>query len=556
MPRKTISECKSARRLSMDEAVSLFTGRREKMASSGLMPPSLLGHTTVELSDDGRLQVRKNTGLKISAQAASKVMTDMNIPTLAQSRGIKWRDSMAGRVVPYYASDERVDRHGDIVRQHWDLANFAKNSLVLYAHDWNVPPLGASIFEQVVERSDPDYAGPALWLLALLSDSWEWGVQISNLVLDGFLKSGSVGFFPRVIINIEDKDERMGLGLGPWGAVIGDEDHPSELVEWTIATVPANPGAHIATLAGMKSAGRLAPESINLVRDLARRQITRGRGDSAAWSKIDSEIVEAFRAVMPEVRVPTHSELDAPVLLRELVIQSSAFAAMRAAADSASSDTATDPASQPDQSAAPLAVGDKCSWVGNGATHYGQVVSVHTDGEVPDAFPSGVVGTAEAPAYRIQVHVQDGGEWKPTEYYVAAVASQVEKVPDFPAAAPSSDAPEAVSDAPDSSAAGEPGAEGGADPAASQTPGAAPDSGSQGGDVGEQIAQLRSELNSKLDTVLSTLQDVRAIVEGKSSGTPPPGDDQAKAIIARIEGLKAVLDASNQLVERHAQASA
>src|SRR6201995_6135940 len=47
------------------------------------------------------------------------------------------------RRVRFVASDETVDRYGDIIRASgWQLDNFRKNPVLLFAHDSRQPPVG------------------------------------------------------------------------------------------------------------------------------------------------------------------------------------------------------------------------------------------------------------------------------------------------------------------------------------------------------------------------------------------------------------------------------
>lgn len=308
-------ELKSAEQISIDDAEKLIGERLDKMAKTS--SPVAAGQTSCHRTDDGRLVVSKAAGLAV------KAVTSDSVEALAKGRGIDWKPEYAGRAVDYWASDERVDRHGDIVRQFWDFENFRGNPIVLYSHDWGLPPIGNSLLEEVVQRdvrrADGKivYSGPALRVLALFALGWDWAETIFNLVSGGFLKAGSVGMFPKAILRVQDPEERNRLGINEWGLVYGTPELPNELVEWTIASVPANPGALQASLRSLATQKKIGPASVQVVRDLARRDVSRGRGDTKAWQRRDEEVVALWKSVFPTMRTPKHVELEEPIMLQE-----------------------------------------------------------------------------------------------------------------------------------------------------------------------------------------------------------------------------------------------
>ena len=321
----TFPKIKSLEPIKHEDYLKLLEQRSLALAQRS---PIAAAQTVARESDDGRLVISKATGgLANLAHAvnadgsAVKSLDPAAAEQLATARGFKWGDGMEARVKEYWASDERVDRHGDIVRQFWDLGDFAQNPLMLYAHDWHLPPVGGILREAVVRRVDPNaggkpgYAGPALLLAALFSlGAWDWADTVFNLVDGGFLKAGSVGFWPGSILRVTDAAERQRLGLGEWGVIYGSEDMPNALVEWTVASVPANPGAHLASLQQLQAAKRLKAGDVQVVRDLARGSIRRGRGDSKLWAERDASIVTAWKSMFPDMPVPAHLGLDEPIL--------------------------------------------------------------------------------------------------------------------------------------------------------------------------------------------------------------------------------------------------
>jgi len=171
-----------------------------------------------------------------------------------------------------------------------------------------------------VQRSEPDYKGPALWLLNLFAtkDDWEWADTIFRLVKSGFLLSGSVGFWSSKVIDIRDEEERGELGLGRWGLIF-EENH---LLEYSPTTIPANPGAH-AIARDLQRIGKardslpdatmlLQPQDVTMLREIVRRDIG---NDRQAWIDAETAILHVARSVWPDEEFTFHAELDVPVTL-------------------------------------------------------------------------------------------------------------------------------------------------------------------------------------------------------------------------------------------------
>lgn len=285
----------------------------------------MLSFQQFEFDDNGNPSILKATG----ASEAAATPPAVELQRLAEGRDIPWEDGYADRVIAWWASDERVDRHGDIVRQSWNFNNFNANPIILYGHDWDLPPIGISLQEQIVTRQSTakstdgvakaDYEGPALRMLPLFAtaEQWGWADTIYRLARAKFLRTGSVSFYPGKIIEIEDEEERDELGLGKHGAIYED----NELLEFTIASVPANTGAH-QILASMQQKGMLHPADIQPIRELVRRQIKQGLDDKTTWLERDAQWRGIWHTLYPEIKVPKHQDLDATLLTQELAIQS------------------------------------------------------------------------------------------------------------------------------------------------------------------------------------------------------------------------------------------
>lgn len=260
------------------------------------------------VDDDNPFPVSRKFNTFKADESSPPVPDAAGIKQLVEARGMPWDPELADRVVPYFASDERVDADGDILRQNWIFDDFEKNSPMPYSHRWGDPPIGRVIDWDVIQRNSVDYVGPALHLLGMFSKEWEWADNIFRLVKSGFLPGGSVGFWSSKIIHIEDDEERAKIGLGRWG-VIFEESH---LLEFSPTTIPANPGVTSLLAATHKS---LKSRDVHMIRELQRQQVCRGHHDSTKFRNLDYSLVLMAKALWPEEKWEVHKELDTPVLL-------------------------------------------------------------------------------------------------------------------------------------------------------------------------------------------------------------------------------------------------
>ncbi len=209
------------------------------------------------------------------------------IEELARAAGIKFEDGMELRVQPFWASDERVDRDGDIIRQNWELAEFLKNPIILFGHQWGTAPIGVSLITEVRDRVDDNFQGRALFMLPMFAtaEQSDEADRVFRLVRAGFLKTGSVGFFPMEVIVVEDPEERATLGLGRFGVIF----NRSKLIEFSMVSVPANPGAH--TLAAMKA---LTEVDVATLREFRRRECVAGLKSLADYAIADDRLAQVL----------------------------------------------------------------------------------------------------------------------------------------------------------------------------------------------------------------------------------------------------------------------
>lgn len=269
--------------------------------------PLVASHTQLlRGADDGLVVMKHAPGVSLI-----KSSFDQNVlRTLASKRGLKDADFKPERVKSYYASDERPDRHGDIVEQSWNFKDYESNPLFLYGHGWTMPPIGKSLDWNVVNRADGKYAGDALKIDCYFAEkeTYPFADTIFRLVDGGFLVTGSIGARPGQVISISDPNERKKLGLGPTGHILRD----SGLIEFSTVGVPANPGAHT-ILNSMKSAGRLEHADIYVIRELVRRDLEQ-TGDEKEWSKRDKDMMMLWKHLFPDKALGEHKDLSETLL--------------------------------------------------------------------------------------------------------------------------------------------------------------------------------------------------------------------------------------------------
>jgi uncharacterized protein len=135
------------------------------------------------------------------------------------------------RTATFVASDESVDRYGDIIRANgWDLSNFKSNAVLLWAHQSSEPPIGKV----------PDIRVEGTRLIA----SVEFRPEGDNAIADdvykglqgGFINAVSVGFLPTKKPNMLWADDDPNHEKWPTGY----EFVGQELLELSVVPVPAN----------------------------------------------------------------------------------------------------------------------------------------------------------------------------------------------------------------------------------------------------------------------------------------------------------------------------
>lgn len=134
-------------------------------------------------------------------------------------------EPVAERKMAFTITTAAVDRDGDVINpKGWQLDNFRKNPVVLWAHDYNQLPVGKAV--NIVSTKDGLKAEVEFPPIG----TYPFADQVHDMVQAGFLNATSVGFAP-----IEHEMAK--------GRDRGFDFHKQELLEFSIVPVPCNPEA-------------------------------------------------------------------------------------------------------------------------------------------------------------------------------------------------------------------------------------------------------------------------------------------------------------------------
>lgn len=134
-------------------------------------------------------------------------------------------------VLEFTISTGGVDRDGDTINPNgWKLDAYNKNPVVLFAHDYNSPPVATALATWVEDGKLKSRAK------FTPKEIYPFGYMIYQMYKNGFMKGTSVGFNP---IKWKYSEEREA----------GIDFEEQELLEWSCVPVPANPEALIAASA-------------------------------------------------------------------------------------------------------------------------------------------------------------------------------------------------------------------------------------------------------------------------------------------------------------------
>jgi HK97 family phage prohead protease len=154
-------------------------------------------------------------------QAATGAGTDAMLCKAGVSEVEAEKDS---RRVTFTISTASVDRDRDIISvDGWELANFKKSGVVLWAHDYRNLPVARSL---KVWKEDDKLKSTAEFATA---ETYPFADTVYRMVKGGFLRATSVGFRP---LKWNFNEERSGVDF-----------LSQELLEWSVVPVPANPQA-------------------------------------------------------------------------------------------------------------------------------------------------------------------------------------------------------------------------------------------------------------------------------------------------------------------------
>lgn len=167
------------------------------------------------------------------AEALSKMYTQATVE--------KGTFDEAERTFVAWASKPVLDRDGEIIASDaWDADNFRKNPVLLWAHDYSLPPVGKVLW--VKEQKN------GLKFMPKFAPT-DMGVELFELYQDGFLNTFSVGFIPK---DFEEDEEETVQFMGWFGDIF---EKPVltytdvELLEISCVPVPSCPAALVERMA-------------------------------------------------------------------------------------------------------------------------------------------------------------------------------------------------------------------------------------------------------------------------------------------------------------------
>ena len=132
------------------------------------------------------------------------------------------------RQYEFTASAETMDRDGEVIQAAgWDLKNFKKNPVIMYAHDYRSLPVGKAT-RVWIDRKNKTLKNTIEFPP---EGTYEFADTVERLVDTGYLKTESVGFIPK-----------------EWEEGDGEKEArrtftKQELLEISIVPVPSNPDA-------------------------------------------------------------------------------------------------------------------------------------------------------------------------------------------------------------------------------------------------------------------------------------------------------------------------
>ena len=149
------------------------------------------------------------------------------------------------------ASLEEPDREGDVIlAEGWELENYRKNPVILFAHKYDQPPVARALEIGVSQR------GLKFRAQFPSRKEYPFADTVYRLYRGGYLRSFSVGFIPKLW-----GDRKSAPGDGQGGRLFRRQ----ELVEISAVPIPTHPKA----LAEAQKKGLLGREEVMVLEDLA-----------------------------------------------------------------------------------------------------------------------------------------------------------------------------------------------------------------------------------------------------------------------------------------------
>jgi HK97 family phage prohead protease len=134
-------------------------------------------------------------------------------------------EQVSDRKMSFTISTASVDRDNDTIDpKGWQLDNYAKNPVVLWAHDYSQPPVGKAV--NIQSTAD----GLKAEVEFLPKGMSPFADMIHDMVKGGFLNATSVGFAGKDFARSKDREH-------------GYDFKSQELLEFSIVPVPSNPEA-------------------------------------------------------------------------------------------------------------------------------------------------------------------------------------------------------------------------------------------------------------------------------------------------------------------------
>jgi len=135
----------------------------------------------------------------------------------------------------FTVSTGHIDRDGDTIEQGgWDLSEYKKNPVVLWAHDSSAPPVAKANATYLAPSTTKNEGEDTVHLMSVAQfpskDLYPFGNMVGRLYKNGFLHGASVGFLP---MDYEINREREGFSPIDFKS--------QKLLEWSAVPVPSNP---------------------------------------------------------------------------------------------------------------------------------------------------------------------------------------------------------------------------------------------------------------------------------------------------------------------------